>query len=166
MVTRSKIISTKKENKETMKTLSLSRRAVLKLSVILSGLFTLGGVLEFMSYQEPPEIATQITLDIPESYTPGSVTPVPEVRAWLFRDESGFYAVSGLCTHLGCTVAIKDGSHFVCPCHGSEFELQGAVLIGPAELPLNHVELTYSADNKLVVDTQVVVPAAQRLAIN
>ena len=67
MATRSKIISTKKENKETMKTLSLSRRAVLKLSVILSGLFTLGGVLEFMSYQEPPEIATRITLDIPQS---------------------------------------------------------------------------------------------------
>ncbi|MFC1923477.1 ubiquinol-cytochrome c reductase iron-sulfur subunit [Chloroflexota bacterium] len=149
-----------------MKTLSLSRRAVLKLSVILSGLFTLGGVLEFMSYQEPPEVATQITLDIPESYTIGSVTPVPEVRAWLFRDESGFYAVSGLCTHLGCTVAIKNGSHFECPCHGSEFDLQGAVLIGPAELPLNHVELTYSVDNKLVVNTQVVVPAAQRLAIN
>jgi nitrite reductase/ring-hydroxylating ferredoxin subunit len=166
MATRSKIISTKKENKESLKTLSLSRRAVLKLSVILSGLFTLGGVVDFMSYQEPPEIATQITLDIPESYTPGSVTPVPEVRAWLFRDESGFYAISGLCTHLGCTVAIKDGSYFECPCHGSKFDLLGAVLSGPAELPLNHVELTTSADNRLVVNTQVVVPAAQRLAID
>jgi Rieske Fe-S protein len=115
MATRSKIISTKKENKESLKTLSLSRRAVLKLSVILSGLFTLGGVVDFMSYQEAPEIATQITLDIPESYTPGSVTPVPEVRAWLFRDDRGLYAISGLCTHLGCTVAIKDDSHFECP---------------------------------------------------
>ena len=149
-----------------MKTLSLSRRAVLKLSVILSGLLTLGGVLEFMSYQEPPEIATRITLDTPESYFPGSVTPVPQVRAWLFRDDRGFYAISGLCTHLGCTVAIKDDSHFECPCHGSKFDLSGAVQMGPAELPLNHVELTYSADNKLVVDTQVVVPATQRLAID
>ena len=166
MATRSKIIGSKKENKETLKTLSLSRRAVLKLSVILSGLFTLGGVVDFMSYQEPPEIATRITLDIPESYLPGSVTPVPQVRAWLFRDDSGFYAISGLCTHLGCTVAIKDGSYFECPCHGSKFDLMGAVLVGPAERSLNHVELTYSVENKLVVNTQVVVPETQRLAID
>jgi Rieske Fe-S protein len=164
MATESKIIRTVKENKETLKTLSLSRRAVLKLSVILSGLLTLGGVLEFMSYQEAPEIATRITLDIPESYSPGSVTPVPQVRAWLFRDDSGFYAISGLCTHLGCTVAIKDDSHFECPCHGSKFDLMGAVLVGPAERSLNHVELTYSVENKLVVNTQVVVPETQRLA--
>lgn len=166
MVTWSKIIRTKKENRETLKTLSLSRRAVLKLSVILSGLLTLGGMLEFLSYQEVPEIATRITLDIPESYSPGSVTPVPQVRAWLVRDEDGLYAVSGVCTHLGCMMANHDSSIFECPCHGSKFDLDGAVLNGPAELPLNHVELTTSADNKLVVNTQVVVPVSQRLAID
>ena len=166
MITWSKIIRTKKANREILKTLSLSRRAVLKLSVILSGLLTLGGVLEFLSYQEVPEIATRITLDIPVSYSPGSVTPVPQVRAWLIRDDKGFYAISGLCTHLGCSVATKDDSHFECPCHGSKFDLLGAVLNGPAELSLNHVELTYSLDNKLVVNTQVVVPVSQRLAID
>jgi hypothetical protein len=41
----------------------------------------------------------------------------------------------------------------------------GAVLVGPAERSLNHVELTYSVENKLVVNTQVVVPETQRLAI-
>jgi len=46
-------------------------------------------------------------------------------------------ALSARCTHLGCTVTIaEDGSSLVCPCHGSEFELDGTVRRGPAKHPL------------------------------
>jgi cytochrome b6-f complex iron-sulfur subunit len=164
MATWPKTIRNSKGDKGALKSWSLSRRAVLKIGVILSGLLSFAGVVEYLSYEEAPETATRITLDVPESYLPGSITPVPQVRAWLLRDESGFYAISGLCTHLGCTVAINDDSNLVCPCHGSAFDFQGAVLNGPAELSLHHVEITYSPDNKLVVNTQVIVPVSQRLA--
>lgn len=49
------------------------------------------------------------------------------------------YAIRPVCTHLGCTVEWKaDRNHFVCPCHGSQYDAQGRVVHGPAKrsLPL------------------------------
>ena len=47
-------------------------------------------------------------------------------------------AVSRQCTHQGCTVALpaSSGGQLVCPCHGSLFTVQGAVVQGPAQAPL------------------------------
>ncbi|MFZ2950101.1 MAG: Rieske (2Fe-2S) protein [Desulfuromonadaceae bacterium] len=64
---------------------------------------------------------------------------VPQGGALLFRDErlalmrseSGFYALSLVCTHLGCTVTVTE-DELSCPCHGSRFDRQGKVLTGPA----------------------------------
>ncbi len=39
------------------------------------------------------------------------------------------------CTHAGCALALKNGG-IECPCHGSRFELDGAVERGPATEPL------------------------------
>ncbi|MCA1826491.1 MAG: ubiquinol-cytochrome c reductase iron-sulfur subunit [Myxococcales bacterium] len=44
-------------------------------------------------------------------------------------------AVSAICSHLGCTVlphTSPSGSILHCPCHGSEFDLTGAFIQGPA----------------------------------
>jgi cytochrome b6-f complex iron-sulfur subunit len=45
-------------------------------------------------------------------------------------------AFSAICTHQGCTVA-PAGKQFHCPCHGSVYDAAtGAVITGPAPLPL------------------------------
>jgi Rieske Fe-S protein len=44
-------------------------------------------------------------------------------------------ALHAQCTHQGCQPD-PVGDRMVCPCHGSEFALDGAVLQGPAERPL------------------------------
>jgi Rieske Fe-S protein len=53
------------------------------------------------------------------------------------QDENTVTAISAVCTHAGCTVAL-DGttSTWLCPCHGSRFDLQGNVIGGPASRPL------------------------------
>ncbi|MBX7434411.1 Rieske (2Fe-2S) protein [Mycobacterium sp. Y57] len=58
-----------------------------------------------------------------------------------------FKGFSAVCTHQGCLVnEIADGT-INCPCHGSKFNLDGDVVNGPAEKPLNPVAVTVEGDN-------------------
>ncbi len=44
-----------------------------------------------------------------------------------------YLALSKLCTHSNCTVTYNSSSKDIpCPCHGSKFNTDGAVLNGPA----------------------------------
>ncbi len=140
----------------------VSRRTVLKISLALSGLLTLTGLLRFLGYQPAPTTPTRFNLRPVKDYLVGSVTSIPSARTWLLRDERGLYAMSAICTHLGCT-ANHAGLLFECPCHGSQFNEAGEVLHGPARQPLGHVELTLSPDDLVVLDTTIAVPSTQRL---
>ena len=66
--------------------------------------------------------------------------PGPLGRTAVHRDDDGrVHAVSGRCTHLGCTVRFNDAERsWDCPCHGSRFGIDGSVLAGPAVAPLEH----------------------------
>jgi Rieske Fe-S protein len=55
-----------------------------------------------------------------------------------------YIAVDIKCKHRGCDINYEAADKkFVCPCHGSEYDLTGANLKGPAKEPLNyyHAEL-------------------------
>jgi len=62
---------------------------------------------------------------------PASNRPILVSRA--AGDE--WVAVHARCTHRGCQPEPVAG-RLVCPCHGSEFELDGTLLEGPAESDL------------------------------
>ncbi|NMR19062.1 FAD-dependent oxidoreductase [Cellulomonas fimi] len=73
----------------------------------------------------------------------GAVLKVEGKRCAVYRDDAGaLHAVSARCTHLGCLVHFNDTEvAWECPCHGSRFAVDGAVLQGPANRPLDRVEL-------------------------
>lgn len=56
----------------------------------------------------------------------------------VYKDESGkIYARSAVCTHMGCIVSWNVSEKtWDCPCHGSRFGKDGAVIHGPAVDPL------------------------------
>ena len=87
---------------------------------------------------------------------------VAAARAYLAQDEGGYYAVSATCTHLGCLVE-EAGAGLLCPCHGSRFTEDGAIVNGPALRPLPHFSVTRSPAGDLVIDPNVVVAAGVRL---
>jgi cytochrome b6-f complex iron-sulfur subunit len=148
--------------RQEVKEVSLPRRAFLKVSLLASGLLASWGVFRFLSYQQQAESPVRLTLNEPEAYPLGSVTPVPLLKAWVLRDETGLYALSAVCTHLGCTVSDTEAG-FECPCHGSMFSLKGATLQGPAVKPLEYLELRLSEENRVVLDSAIKVPPDQRL---
>lgn len=63
-------------------------------------------------------------------------------RVAAYRDEGGtLHAVSPVCTHLGCTVTWNTAeTTWDCPCHGSRFTCDGAVIQGPAVKDLERRE--------------------------
>ncbi len=71
-------------------------------------------------------------------------------RVALMRDDSGFYALSLICTHLGCTVTVTEDV-LSCPCHGSRFDLQGKVLTGPADRALVRMKVEENGERIEVV---------------
>ena len=102
-------------------------------------------------------------LALPENLTsPG--TYVPGTRnVGISRDQGGVYAVSLICTHLGCIVK-PVASGFECPCHGSRFDRAGSVTKGPAPHALPWLKVTGSG-NQLVVDEGATVPQGTKVNI-
>ena len=58
-----------------------------------------------------------------------------------------FDGFSSVCPHAGCNVSkITDGK-IICPCHGSEFNLDGSVAKGPAKEPLETKAVSVQGDS-------------------
>ena len=53
-----------------------------------------------------------------------------------------FDAFVARCTHAGCVLPGVEGDVIKCPCHGSQFALNGTVVRGPAMEPLVPVKVT------------------------
>jgi cytochrome b6-f complex iron-sulfur subunit len=110
-----------------------------------------------------PEANTRVKLGPVAQFLALAVTPVPEHRLWVYSDEGGLYAISAICTHLGCIVQSEGDQGYYCPCHGSRFDAQGRPIAGPAPGPLHYLALSLSADGQLVVDKQEKTAADVRL---
>lgn len=104
----------------------------------------------------------------------------------LARDARGLYALSATCTHACCTVNVcvdascavaattpgacaapsplsppPGGAAFLCPCHGSEYAVDGSVVRGPATRALPSIAVEVDGNDALV-DFSQPVDAAQR----
>ena len=61
------------------------------------------------------------------------------------------YGLNAVCTHLGCVVPWSaPNNKFMCPCHGSQYAPTGAVVRGPAPLPLALAHCETADDGKIL----------------
>jgi len=94
-----------------------------------------------------------------QDYPEGTVRFNREQRAYVIGGAAGVFALSAVCTHLGCiTRFLSDERVIACPCHGSRFDLEGNVVHGPAPRPLPWLEVQTDANGNLVVDTSILIP--------
>ena len=57
-----------------------------------------------------------------------------------------FVALTAECTHQACIVSLGTQNSFVCPCHGSEYDTSGHVIVGPAIAPLRQYTTQFAND--------------------
>jgi cytochrome b6-f complex iron-sulfur subunit len=100
----------------------------------------------------------------PANFSAGELTPLPDAPIFIGRDEDGLFALSAVCTHLGCTVTRGDEG-LACPCHGSQFAADGANLAGPASRPLPHLALTLNDDDLVEINLDQAIEPTFRLKV-
>jgi cytochrome b6-f complex iron-sulfur subunit len=102
----------------------------------------------------------------PDRYPPDSVTLDPETGIYMVRAPEGFFALSAVCTHLGCLTAWKPELGIIaCPCHGSKFKRDGTKIEGPAPRPLPWLKTWLSDEGDLMVDRSLVVTERQLVRV-
>jgi len=85
-------------------------------------------------------------------------------QVYVFADAEGIYAISAVCTHLGCVVN-KDKNGFACPCHGSRYGLDGSVVEGAAPKDLPWYKISMLPSGQLEVDKKKIVKPGVKFGI-
>lgn len=118
------------------------------------GVVTLGSV-RFLFPRVLYEPSPRFLAGKPEDYAVGDVSTrmKKEQGTWIVRNEEGMYAVEAICTHLGCTpLWTPSEQRFKCPCHGSNFLVDGTNVAGPAPVPLFRFAISLDFGGNIVVD--------------
>jgi len=101
---------------------------------------------------EPPQ---QFKIGFPEDFKDDKVT-IDFKRShnvWIVREQGKIFALSTICTHLGCTLNwLETDRKFKCPCHGCGFKSSGVNFEGPPPRPLDRYRIYLSNDGQIVVD--------------
>ena len=147
-----------------------TRRKFLEMLGKISFFAAFGGIftstMRFMLPNVLYEPPTSFTIGTPDDFPPDSATFLEDSRMFVFRRPEGLFAISSICTHLGCNVRWEEEiDGFECPCHGSSFDKNGKNTGGPAPKPLKWLKLTLESDQKLVVDTRNEVDRDFRLQV-
>ena len=135
-------------------------------SLAVAGAGTAVFAYQFLSPNVLYEPSPIVNAGKPESYPPDSVTLDPATGIFVVRETQGFFALSAVCTHLGCLTAWKPELGIVaCPCHGSKFNRDGTKIAGPAPRPLPWLRMWLSDDGDLMVDRSSPMAARQFVRI-
>jgi nitrite reductase/ring-hydroxylating ferredoxin subunit len=107
-------------------------------------------------------LATDVALNCARRYT-----DTQTYGFFICHDAGGLYAVSAICTHLGCLVSVFgacSAPYFGCPCHGSTYAYDGTLTLGavPGQASLDHFALCITAEGRCTVDLNTVVDPSTR----
>lgn len=130
----------------------VTRRSFIgRLLAIWSGLTAIPFIYVISKYVTPKQRRSMV----PQDVIVGKVGEIERNSAKIVKverspymlvrtDQDQYKAFSARCTHLGCVVEYskEQGGFFRCNCHGSEFDMNGKNVKGPAPTPLPPARVT------------------------
>ncbi|CDQ43684.1 Ferredoxin subunit of nitrite reductase or a ring-hydroxylating dioxygenase [Mycolicibacterium neoaurum] len=134
-----------------MSAMTLGRRQMLVGSTMAVGAL---GAAAACGSGDTPSAAPQAPSESAENTELAKTADVPVGSALVVDDVVLTQAQPGqirgfstVCPHAGCAVSKVTGAELICPCHGSSFGLDGAVITGPARGPLTPVDVVVRGDS-------------------
>jgi nitrite reductase/ring-hydroxylating ferredoxin subunit len=127
-------------------------------------LFALFGAMRLPKAAVLPSPSKRFRIRLPASLASGQAY-IPAGRSVsIYRGDAGVYAISTVCTHLGCIVKASEKG-FDCPCHGSKFNKDGSVVKGPAPKGLPWLEVKPLGGDNFLIDEGKTVPAGTTVVV-
>lgn len=84
--------------------------------------------------------------------SPGSAYLVGGLNLIVIRLAGDEYRTfSNVCTHSGCGISVFETQRLKCQCHGSEFDIDGRNVAGPAPSPLQQFVTTLNGSSRTLV---------------
>ena len=111
-----------------------------------------------------PSPSKKFRVRLPASLGSGQAFAPAGRSVAIFKESAGIYAISTVCTHLGCIVKPTD-TGFDCPCHGSKFAKDGSVIKGPAPKALPWLEVKHLGGDNFIVDEGKNVPTGTTVTV-
>lgn len=148
-------------SKAKAKTSGMSRRSFLAVIIVGWGAFVAAMVAcatatgRFFYPNDLFEPPMTFKAGLPADYQIGQVDErfKQKFGVWIVRNEEGIYALSTICTHLGCTPNwLPSENKFKCPCHGSGFRKSGINFEGPAPRPLERYRIVLADNGEILID--------------
>jgi cytochrome b6-f complex iron-sulfur subunit len=143
------------------KKLNLNRRELISAAVFgwtaftaaMTGMSALAFRFMFPNVNFEPQM--EFIAGTPDDYDEGVVDErfKNDFGTWIVKKEGKLVALSCSCTHLGCIPNwLPAEGKFMCPCHGSGFDMAGINFEGPAPRPLERFKICLNREGKIVID--------------
>ena len=146
----------------------IPRRDFLGLAALWSAITTLGfgmlGAMRLPRAAVVPSPSRKFRVTLPQGLGPHQPFIPPGRPIAVFRDGEGVWAVSTVCTHLGCIVKTESAG-FECPCHGSRFASDGSVVKGPAPKGLPWLSVSAVGGDTVIIDESTTVAAGKKVVV-
>jgi len=130
-----------------MKPLKINRKKFLKLSaaaIVLPFLIIWDNFVERTVKQHSSKSKISFPADISQGVTFFKSVIINKNRKKL-------KILSSKCTHLGCKINKLEDDKLICPCHGSQFNLDGNVIKGPATASLKILSYKTNPKTKEII---------------
>lgn len=130
-------------------------------SMISAFVFSIFGMLKLPKAAVSASLSKKFNVSLPGTLVDGEPFIPPGRNVAVFRDGEGVFAISTVCTHLGCIVKASAGG-FDCPCHGSGFTKDGTVRKGPAPKPLPWLKVSQNG-SAFTIDEETTVKSGTKV---